>query len=122
MLLRQGSSEADVNQTERSESRPAKAGVRAREMSDDVEVKGPLLLDEQQHAMIASSECPFIIAILPRVSVGTMPCILPRHSGVLCTRTRQLVLLMQGWVRNWRERSIFLFELGISSLGIAFEG
>jgi len=26
------------------------------------------------------------------------PCILPRHSGVLCTRTRQLVLLMHDWV------------------------
>ena len=24
--------------------------------------------------------------------------------------------------RDWRERSIYLFELGISSLGIAFEG
>ena len=29
------------------------------------------------------------------------PCILPRHSGVLCTRTRQLVLRMHDWVWEW---------------------
>ena len=56
-----------------------------------------------------------------KLESGSLPSIVPRHSGVLCTRTRQLVLLMHGWVRDWRESPIGLFELGIFLLGIAFD-
>ena len=39
-----------------------------------------------------------ILSITSNVQLrDSIACILPRHSGVLRTRTRQLVLLMHGW-------------------------
>jgi len=74
MLLRQGSSEADVNQTERSESRPAKAGVRAAGTSDDDRTLGPRFHQWQLwHAMFRIRRMLIIIATAHRVSEGTMP-------------------------------------------------
>lgn len=74
MLLSQGSSEADVNQTERSESRPAKAGVRATGTSDDDRTSRPRFHQWQLwQAMFRIRRMLFIIATAHRVSVGTMP-------------------------------------------------
>ena len=73
-----------------SESRPAKAGVRATGMSDDDRTSRPRFHQWQLwHAMFRFQHRLFIIATAHRVSEGTMPSGVSQHSGQICTRTRR---------------------------------